>query len=73
MKKYSICMIVSLLLPSAAHAAVDRKHPFGTDGAALHRARAIAVAPDGAMILYCCVARALQPVDLSGLDASRGA
>jgi hypothetical protein len=30
MKKY-ICMIVSLFLPSAAHAAADEKHPFGAD------------------------------------------
>jgi dipeptidyl aminopeptidase/acylaminoacyl peptidase len=52
MKKYSFCMIALLLL-SGANAAADKKHPFGADDwATLHHARAIAVAPDGATILY---------------------
>jgi dipeptidyl aminopeptidase/acylaminoacyl peptidase len=53
MRKYSVCMIVLLSLLSAAHAGANGKHPFGVDDwAALHRARAIAVAPDGETILY---------------------
>ncbi|MGH9744528.1 MAG: prolyl oligopeptidase family serine peptidase [Candidatus Acidiferrales bacterium] len=51
MKKYSVCVIVLLFwcLPARA----TEKHPFGIDDwAGLRRATAIAMAPDGATILY---------------------
>ncbi len=51
MKKYSFCVTAVMLVCSMVCAA--EKHPFGVDDwAALRHAHAIAVAPDGATILY---------------------
>jgi dipeptidyl aminopeptidase/acylaminoacyl peptidase len=51
MKKYSVCVIVLLFLCAPVRSA--GKHAFGVDDwVGLRRATAIAVAPDGATILY---------------------
>jgi len=46
-------VLASSALETASVAAATDKHPFNTDDyAALHRARAVAVSPDGRTILY---------------------
>ncbi|MGA9144443.1 MAG: S9 family peptidase [Candidatus Acidiferrales bacterium] len=51
MKNHSVCVIVLMFLTSTVHAAA--RHPFGVeDWPQLRHGKAIAVAPDGATILY---------------------